>query len=84
MHGLFNSDVARRLLKAIVFSDSKRPITAEVLNRIDAKKVAEQLGREEELTRFLSRGTAESDGQGRLVFEQEGNYPGKVRRTSRA
>jgi hypothetical protein len=84
LHELFNSDVTRRLLKAIVFPDSKRPITAEVLNRIDVKKVAEQLGREEDLTLFLNRGMAESNGQGKLVFEQEGKYAGNVHRKSRA
>lgn len=74
LYELFHADLTRRFLQAIVFSDSKRPITADVLNRIDVKKVAEQLGREEALTSFLHEGTIESNGQGLLVFEQTAKY----------
>jgi len=80
LHELFMSDVTQRFLRAVVFSDSKRPITAEVLNRIDVKRVAEQLGQEEDLVSFLNRGTIESNGQGVLAFEQRSQYAGKDRR----
>ena len=74
LHELCNADVTRRFLKATLFSDSKRPVTAEVLNRIDVKKVAETLGREDALIAFLHSGTVESNGQGSLVFEQAAKY----------
>ena len=75
LHELFNSDLTRRFLKAVVFADSKRPVTADVLNRIDVKKIAEPLGRTDALTALLHAGTVESNGQGLLVFEPNANYP---------
>ena len=69
LYELYNADITRRFFKSIIFSDSKRPVTADVLNRLDVKKVAEERGQTEALTTFLSRGTIESNGQGLLVFE---------------
>jgi hypothetical protein len=74
LHELFNADITRRFLKATVFPDSKRPITAEVLNRVDVTKVAEQMGKEEALSAILPTGTVESNGQGLLVFEPTTKY----------
>ena len=74
LHELCNADVTGRFLKATLFSDSKRPVTADVLNRIDVKKVAEALGREDALTAFLHAGAVESNGQGLLAFEKSAEY----------
>jgi hypothetical protein len=41
---LLNADCSRELLSALVFWDAKRPITSEVLQRIDLRQVAIQLG----------------------------------------
>ena len=40
---ILNSNIVQSFLKAIIFSDSKRPITKDVLMRIDMKKVYEIL-----------------------------------------
>ena len=42
---LLDSDCARELLGALVFWDAKRPITSDILQRIDLQKVAAHLGR---------------------------------------
>ena len=71
---LFNSEVARRFLQAGIFVDNKRSITAESLNRLDIKKVAETMGKEKALQDYLAEGNVESEGQGFLVFEQQEQY----------
>ncbi|MFH1369981.1 MAG: SAM-dependent methyltransferase [Planctomycetota bacterium] len=50
---LLNSDLCQRFLRSIVFLDSKRPITIDVLNRIDLKRIAEKLGQEMNARKFL-------------------------------
>ncbi|MGD0077694.1 MAG: SAM-dependent methyltransferase [Sedimentisphaerales bacterium] len=50
---LLNSDLCQRFLRSIVFLDSKRPITIDVLNRIDLRRLAEKLGQEVEAREFL-------------------------------
>lgn len=45
---LLNSDITKRFLHSLVFFDAKRPVTIDVLNRIDLKRVAERLGMERE------------------------------------
>jgi len=76
LHELFNADVTQRFLGAVVFAGAKRPITADVLNRLDVKKLAECLGQEEALAAFLREGTVESNGQGLLVFAPSAQYGG--------
>ncbi|HLK56354.1 MAG TPA: DUF1549 domain-containing protein [Chthonomonadaceae bacterium] len=73
LYELLNSDIVLRFLESSIFADSKRPVTAEVLNRLDLKKVAEQLGRADELADFLQGGNVESNGQGMLVFGRRHN-----------
>lgn len=70
---LFQSDAALRYIRATIFTDNKRPVTADVLNRLDIKKIAECYGKEHELQTFLNSGTIESSGQGLLVFEKRGH-----------
>lgn len=41
---MLNADCSRALLAALVFWDSKRPITVDTLQRIDLRKVARHLG----------------------------------------
>lgn len=41
---LLQSDVVKRYLKARISFDSKRPVTTEILNSIDLRKVAEEIG----------------------------------------
>jgi hypothetical protein len=68
---LLNSDLAKRFLHALVFFDAKRPVTIDVLNRIDLKRVAERLGLESDARKYF-RDTAFFEGrQGLLVFEKQ-------------
>jgi len=46
---LLNSKVAQEFLSAFIFWDAKRPITASLLNRLDVFKLADELGKGEEL-----------------------------------
>jgi len=49
---LLNSEAARGFFRSIVFWDAKRPITAELLHRIDLRPLARELGWESELDRL--------------------------------
>jgi len=78
---LLNSDVCQRFLHSLVFIDAKRPITIDILNRIDLKKVSEHLNRTTEAKQFLSD-AAEFEGRQRfLVFEKKSDY--KTKRSKR-
>lgn len=74
LHELLNSEIALRFLQANAFVDSKRPITADVLNHLDIQKLAEQMGCADALKTLIQGGTLESNGQGLLVFEPPGRY----------
>jgi len=54
--GLLNSEPAREFLSALVFWDSKRPITVDVLRRLDLRNLADHFGRSRELERLGFRG----------------------------
>ena len=80
---LLNSDVCQRFLRALVFFDAKRPITIDILNRIDLKRVAEHVNRTREARKFLPTATEFEDKQPLLVFEKKAEYRtdrGRVRR----
>ncbi|MFV1967180.1 MAG: hypothetical protein ACC628_17260 [Pirellulaceae bacterium] len=49
---MLNSDVAREFYSAFVFWDAKRPITVEVLRRLDLRKLARHLGRIRDFEKF--------------------------------
>lgn len=71
---LLNSDVCQRFLRSLVFFDAKRPITIEVLNRIDLKRVAEYLNRTEEARELLAGAGRFEDRQLLMVFEKKTEY----------
>jgi hypothetical protein len=56
---LLASEPARELYGAFVFWDAKRPITTEILRRLDLRRLAELLGRGRELARLSRRPVAE-------------------------
>ncbi len=58
---LLNSPVARSFFGAFVFWDAKRPITAELLRRLDLTRLAAELGVEQEFASHF--GTGKSDGK---------------------
>ena len=68
---LLNSDICQRFLRSLIFFDSKRPITIDVLNRIDLKRVAELVNRTAEARRFLTTAAGFEDRQPLLVFEKK-------------
>ncbi|MBX7259452.1 MAG: SAM-dependent DNA methyltransferase [Candidatus Hydrogenedentes bacterium] len=71
---LLNRDTAQRFISSLVFRDAKRPITIEILKRIDLKKLAVHAGQEEKAIEYLSSSCLESDRQGVLVFEERVKY----------
>ena len=66
--GLLNSKTARRFLSALVFADAKRPITIDILKRIDLKKLAEHEGLMEANIEYLSSSVADTNEQGLLFM----------------
>lgn len=52
---LLNSDPSQRFLRSLVFLDSKRPLTTEVLRRLSSVALARRLGCLEELTRYIKQ-----------------------------
>jgi hypothetical protein len=53
--GLLNSSTAQEFYKAFVFWDAKRPITADLLSRLDLRRLAAQLGSEDEFDLYLEK-----------------------------
>ena len=60
---LLNSEPARRFFTAFVFWDSKRPITIDLLQRLDLSKLAHELGRELQLGSGQPAGSKTGQGQ---------------------
>lgn len=52
LHGILNSDDAKKALASMVFWNDKRPITADLLKRLDLLALAEALGRDAEYRAF--------------------------------
>jgi hypothetical protein len=71
---LLNSETAQRFISSLVFMDAKRPVTIDVLKRIDLKKVAAHVGQESKAIEYLSSPSLESSHQRLLVFEKKEEY----------
>jgi len=71
---LLNSDVCQRFLRSLVFFDAKRPITIDVLNRVDLKRLAERLNRGKRAGQYLRHAAAFEDRQPLLVFDGKAKY----------
>jgi len=57
---MLSSPPATEFLSSLVFWDDKRPITAELLNRLDLSRLANELGRLDELPdRIAERHTSQ-------------------------
>jgi hypothetical protein len=52
---ILNSDVAKEFYSAFIFWDDKRPITADILKRLDLLALAGELGMEETFKGFLQQ-----------------------------
>jgi len=76
---------AKEFLNSLVFSDSKRPITAEVLRRLSFTELARELGKLDQLQRFVYSDSASGEGKAQmsLLMESKQEY-GTRRRSQRA
>jgi hypothetical protein len=54
VEALLRSEVAETFLRAMIHWDEKRPITAEILKRLNLQKLATMLKRDKEYSRFTS------------------------------
>jgi hypothetical protein len=52
---LLNSSVAKEFFGSFIFWDSKRPITANILNNLDILLLAKELGVEKEIKEYMQR-----------------------------
>jgi hypothetical protein len=50
---LLNSETAQRFLSSLVFLDAKRPVTVDILKRVDLQKLAELRGSLDEAAEYL-------------------------------
>ena len=71
---LLNSKTAQRFISSLIFTDAKRPITIDVLKRIDLKKLAEHAGEQAKAIEYLASPALESSHQRLLVFEKRERY----------
>lgn len=73
---LLSSDEANSFLKSLIFFDSKRPITIDVLRRLSIVELARTLGRLEELKAFCHSDVAGEgvDEQMCLIMEPKQKY----------
>ena len=73
---LLDSAAAKEFLNSLIFQDSKRPITADILRRLSFVELARELGRLDELQHLL-HSDAETDGkeaQMSLLMESTHRY----------
>jgi hypothetical protein len=54
LHNLLSSDASLSFINSLIFIDSKRPITIDVLRRISIVELARELGKFNELQQFDS------------------------------
>lgn len=85
---LLNTPSAQQFISALVFLDAKRPLTIDILKRIDLKRLAELLGQGSQAVEYLSSQAVNSFQQRLLIFEKKsGGYrvtkPTTPRRTRR-
>ena len=74
---LLNSEPAQCFLSSLVFEDSKRPITVDILRRLSLVNVAKMTGRIDELTECMLSESDSLDSRQRqlsLILEEERKY----------
>ena len=60
---LLNSEAAQEFFKAFIFWDAKRPVTIDLLKRLDLLALAKELGSEKEMKKYLSSEELETRNQ---------------------
>jgi len=65
VHHILNTQAAQDFLRSMMFMDAKRPVTAELLNRLDLVTLAAEAGHEPQFREALNRcaGTLETTGR---------------------
>lgn len=81
---VLNSDIAKTFIRSLAFFDAKRPITMDVLKRIDLKKLAARMNLGAKAASYLTDGRFEERQQPLLIFEREGAYGTDVTQTGSA
>ena len=73
---LLDSAAAKEFLNALIFQDSKRPITADILRRLSFVELARELGRLDELQQLLhsEAETERKESQMSLLMESPHRY----------
>ncbi len=74
---LLNSDLSQQFLRSLIFSDSKRPVTNDILRRISLVELARRLSRLNELIPYVRQGEAymnAKDTQTQLLMESGVEY----------
>lgn len=73
---ILRSDVCKSFVQALIFSDSKRPITVEVLKRLDISAIAQEIGRFSDWMSIhhIEYGLGQSSGQLLLTMEKAKPY----------
>ncbi len=66
---LLNSDIAKEFLNSLIFWDAKRPVTVNVLRRLNVLALADELGKGEELRMFLAHKRKTNHNQQIPLFE---------------
>lgn len=74
LHTILNSDISQRFLRALVFPDAKRPITVDVLNRLDLLRIAERLGMGDQFRKYVAKANSFENKQGLLALEGNSKY----------
>jgi len=72
---LLNSQVAKTFFEAFIFWDTKRPITVELLNRIDLLALARELGSEVTMASYLAQQRSSYKKRARAHAEQGELFP---------
>lgn len=76
-----NSETAKSFIHSLVFLDAKRPVTIDILKRIDLKKLAEKAGREKEAKSYMEKARLHENNQKILIFERLPKYQRKHTKT---
>jgi len=82
LHDLLTSKPAMAFLRSLVFTDSKRPITIDVLRRISLVELAHELGRLDELQQFILMESAEEGMKLQMSLLMEPKQKYRTRRCS--
>lgn len=74
--GLLSSEPAVEFLRSLVFMDSKRPITIDILRRISLVSIARNVGKWKQLQACINSGVSyeSSEKQMRLLMEKQKEY----------